>query len=109
MDNYIIMDRVKELYEKNGFPGVQKLWQLVIKNKLDVKYKDVQEFLKSQRVAQLHKKAVTHESIPITAPTKLINFQMDLLDMTNSIAKIKVANGFLSLLIFLLDKHLHIP
>jgi hypothetical protein len=43
------------LYIDNGFPGASKLYQLAKRKGLDVKYKDVYDFILKQRVSQLHK------------------------------------------------------
>lgn len=72
-----------DIYKNYGYPAAKKLYKLAKDNGLKVTIKAVDEFLKSQRVAQLYKAKNKNkiENIPITAPWIDNNWQADLIDM----------------------------
>ena len=45
------------LYEDNDFPGVNKLYQLAKRNKINATLADVKKFISSQKISQIYKKA----------------------------------------------------
>ncbi len=78
------MDAVKQIYTSHGYPSAAKLWDIVKAKKIDVRLRDVQEFVANQTTAQLHRKAPQNVvEIPITVDGKDNELQMDLLDMSN--------------------------
>ena len=74
-------NKLKDLYEKYDFPGVDKLYKIAKQNNLNVTYKQVKEVIENQKVAQLHRKAPKRTNHPITTSNKNLEYQMDLLDM----------------------------
>lgn len=78
------MEKVKKIWERNGFPGAARLWEILKKNGLSREYKraDIVKYIGSQKVSQLHSRPVKvkHSYITTTAPG--VMFCIDLLDMT---------------------------
>jgi hypothetical protein len=84
------MNQVKQIWQEAGYPAAARLWALVKQKGLGVSAKEIKEFVDSQEVMQLHKKApVDTKSNHITSAGNNLDFQADLLDMT----KYKRENG----------------
>ena len=77
------MSEMKEVYESSGYPSAARLYALLKKKGETVTHKQVEEFVASQEVAQLHRPRLTHkaEQHPITASDPQWDMQGDLIDM----------------------------
>lgn len=86
------MSTLLELFEENGYPGINRFWGILQDKGLTSQYKrkQVEEFVANQKVTQLHKRPVAGKSTPITAPSFGFSYQMDLLDVS-SLRKIAIA------------------
>lgn len=77
------MDKVKDLYERSGFPGYTRLYSIVKRQGIkDVTLTQVKKFVDSQDVAQLHRMPVIVAEKPITTDGKQTDYNMDLLDQS---------------------------
>lgn len=78
------MEELNKIWQANGLPGAAKLWSILKQKGLTNNYNrvDVERYISSQKVAQLHHKPVKakHSYISTTAPA--IMYCVDLLDMT---------------------------
>lgn len=76
---------LQSLWESSGFVGGRKLYQIAKSKNLKVTFKEVDEFVKSQDTAQVHKpvKVEKKKFQPITTPFPKFEMQMDLADMSN--------------------------
>jgi hypothetical protein len=80
----MIEDKIKEYYEKFNFPAVEKLFTLLKNDGVDIKRKEVNEFLMKQKehemlkINQVKKKKGGH----ITAFTYKQSAQMDIYDLS---------------------------
>lgn len=77
------MQPLNDLWKENGYPSAAKLWQIVKLKGLKYTNKEVQEFVKSTKTAQLHKPVVRKKNyeIPIVTWDYCKDWQADLLDM----------------------------
>lgn len=75
-------DKLQKLYEDYGFPSYARLYNIAKSNNIKVTQKEAKEFVDSQQVAQLHKKAPTIASTPITVDGATTEYQIDLLDQS---------------------------
>lgn len=83
VNSIYIMEALSELWKVNGYPSAAKLWQIVKLKGLKLTNKEVQEFVKSTKTAQLHKPIVKKRDyeIPIVTWDYCKDWQADLLDM----------------------------
>jgi hypothetical protein len=77
---------LQSLYTKYNHVGANKLYQLAKREGLTVSYKDIADFLKKQRVAQVFKKVPKKRGF-IVAFHPDERMQMDLIDMTKFATK----------------------
>ncbi len=76
------MNTLKRIYEEHGYIGINKLAELAKRKGLKVTAKQIKEFIDSQRVSQLHKRARPAISNMIRTYDSHVLYQVDLLDMT---------------------------
>lgn len=77
-------EQLSKIYENNAFPSAGNLYKLARKENIKITLKQATEFIKNHRVAQIHKKPAKQERKMLqVAPTKHIDYQMDLLDMSS--------------------------
>src|SRR3989338_4007693 len=72
-----------KLWQDNGFVGSRKLYNIVKLGNPEVKFKDIDTFVKSQDTAQLHKVVRKKKAIHIMSPFPKYEVQIDLADMSN--------------------------
>ena len=77
------MEQVKQIWQEAGYPAPARLYALAkSKGITGITQKDIKEFVDSQAVSQLHKKAPIVNPQPITVSGKNVEYQMDLLDLS---------------------------
>ena len=59
---------LRKAWEESGFVGSRKLYQIVKMKHPDIKFKDIDLFVKGQDTAQLHKVAKKRKPISIFTP-----------------------------------------
>jgi len=73
---------IRKAWEEYGYPGLDRLNNILKSENYDVKKKDVKEFLDKQATVQIHKKTNRNKANkPITTTSEHIFYNMDLLDM----------------------------
>lgn len=78
-------DRLKKLYDENGFPGQRRLYLLAKENGVKVTQKKVSEFVKKQAPSQLfqEERRSKKDSLFIVAGEPYQQVQIDLVDMSS--------------------------
>lgn len=77
------MEQIKQIWQESGYPAPARLYALAKSKGIQgVTHKEIKEFVDSQAVAQLHKKAPAVNPTPITVSGHHIQYQMDLLDLS---------------------------
>ena len=74
---------MEEAWQKHGYPSVIKFYRILKKSDDDVLFSDVDEFVRSQKAHQLHKKTRRQIEGHIVAYCKDCLWFADLLDMSN--------------------------
>src|SRR3989338_2233156 len=76
---------LKELWEKNGFISARKLFKVIKEKHQNVKFAEINNFIKKQDVQQIHKpvRHLRNKETPIVSPFPKYEIQLDLIDMSN--------------------------
>ena len=74
---------MNEVYEKYKYPSTMKFYKIMKKINPDIKFEDIDQFVKSQKSYQLHKKQSNKIQGHIIAYRENALWFMDLLDMSN--------------------------
>ena len=72
-----------EMYSKYGYPSVMKFYKIMKKINPEIKFEEVDSFVKQQKSYQLHKKSKTKIQGHIVAYNENALWFIDLLDMSN--------------------------
>ena len=89
---------LEELYKKYNFPGLDKFYQIVKKNGIDITKKELSQFIKKQFINQVYTKKSTPPKF-IISYSPHTRIQMDIVDMT----RYKSQNKGYSYLFFIID------
>ena len=74
---------MKEQWIEHNYPSAMKFYRILRRRNPEVRFKDVDEFIRSQKTFQLHKKQPTKIQGHIYAHNENDLWFLDLLDMSN--------------------------
>ena len=74
---------IEKLYKKYNYPSKQKLHLLAKSEGIDIKLKDIDDFLSKQYAQQIYSKRISQKRGHIVSFLPDLRYQMDLVDMSN--------------------------